>query len=104
VATGEKPTQRLVEAKIAEFKASGITVPDFAYDPVADLKITSASGRVMYNAGENDAGTPASAGLGSAENSGSCGHQPGISHKRGPLLGAGFFPGPMQSGQAPTLA
>ena len=54
VATGEKPTQRLVEAKIAEFKASGVTVPDFDYEPVADLKITSASGRVMYNAGEND--------------------------------------------------
>lgn len=54
VATGEKPTQRLVEAKIAEFKASGVTVPDFDYEPVEDLKLTSASGRVMYNAGEND--------------------------------------------------
>lgn len=54
VATGEKPTQRLVEAKIAEFKASGITVPDFDYEPVEDLKLTSASGQVLYNAGEND--------------------------------------------------
>lgn len=54
VATGKKPTQRLVEEKIAEFKASGVTVPDFDYEPVDDFKITSASGRVMYNAGEND--------------------------------------------------
>jgi len=29
VATGDKPTQRLVEAKIAEFKASGVAVLDF---------------------------------------------------------------------------
>ena len=54
VATGEKPTQRLVEEKIAAFKASGEVVEDIEYEEVKDLKLTSASGKVLYNAGEND--------------------------------------------------
>lgn len=59
VATGEKPTQRLVEAKIAEFKASGVTVPDFDYEPVEGLDAAASTGSFHISQGNNDWYTPA---------------------------------------------
>jgi len=58
VATGEKPTQRLVEAKIAEFKASGVTVPDFDYEPVEGLNAAASTGDFHVSNGNNDWYTP----------------------------------------------
>ena len=58
VATGEKPTQRLVEAKIAEFKASGVTVPDVDYDPVEGLSAAASTGDFHVSQGNNDWYTP----------------------------------------------
>lgn len=58
VATGEKPTQRLVEAKIAEFKASGITVPDFDYEKVEGLDAAASTGSFHISQGNNDWYTP----------------------------------------------
>lgn len=58
VATGEKPTQRLVEAKIVEFKASGVTVPDFDYEPVEGLNAAASTGSFHISQGNNDWYTP----------------------------------------------
>lgn len=58
VESGEKPSQRLVEEKIAEFKASGKEISDIQYTEVSDVEVnkvlSSTSNKVLFTAGDND--------------------------------------------------
>jgi len=58
VESGEKPSQRLVEEKIAEFRKSGVSVQDIDYTEISKDDITkamhSSSSKVLFASGDND--------------------------------------------------
>jgi hypothetical protein len=58
VETGEKPSQRLVEEKIAEFRASGVVIEDVEYTEVPKENVSkalnSSSASVLHSGGDND--------------------------------------------------